>query len=165
LISAVFTEIANGSSEAAEFDVYPSLLPEPYKSRRNAVGEAMYGILGIPRSDKIGRAEWFKRNFEFFGAPVGLFIHTPKYMGAPQWADLGMWLQSVMLMLREEGMDSCAQEAWSLWPRTVRRFVTIPDDHILFAGMAIGYRDESTPINRLETDRVELSEATEFIGF
>lgn len=157
--------IASGAQEEPEYPVYPEKLPEPYRSRRFAVGEALYGELGIARDDKSGRASWFLRNFQFFDAPLGLFVHTPRFTGPPQWADLGIWLQSVMLMLREEGINSCPQEAWTQWPTTVRRFIPIAEGHILYTGMAIGYADPSEPANRLCSERAPLDETTTFIGF
>ena len=66
----------------------------------------MYGALAIPREDKAARLMWFARNFQAFGAPVLMLVHTPKYMGPPQWSDIGGWLQTIMLLLREEGLDS-----------------------------------------------------------
>lgn len=157
--------IALGGHEEPEYPVYPEKLPEPYRSRRFTVGEALYGVVGIARDDKIGRGQWFQRNFQFFNAPVGLFVHTPRFMGPPQWGDMGIWLQSVMLMLREEGLDSCPQEAWTQWPQTVRRHVPIPQGNMLYTGMAIGYRDPSDPANALETGRAPAHETTTFIGF
>lgn len=165
LKAAMAEAIDEGRRETPEYPVYPDNLPEPYRTRRFGVGEGLYGHLGIPRDDKAGRARWFGVNYQFFGAPVGLFVHTPLFMGQPQWADLGIWLQSVMLMLREEGLDSCPQEAWSAWPDTVRRFIPIPDGHILYTGMSIGYKDPDEPANRLVSDRAPVDETTTFLGF
>jgi nitroreductase len=77
---------------------------------------------------------------------------------------MGMWMQTVMLLLREEGLDSCSQESWSMFPKTVRRLIAIPDDHILFAGMAIGYAQRDAPVNLLRSERAPLSETTLFAG-
>jgi nitroreductase len=165
LKAAVADKIARGEIEAAEYAVYPPDLPEPYRTRRFAVGEEMYGHIGIPRSDRAGRLRWFAENYRFFGAPVGLFVHTPRFMGPPQWADMGIWLQSLMLLLREEGLDSCPQEAWAMWPQTVRTFVPIPEGHILYTGMSIGWADANTPANRTRAARAPIEETTTFIGF
>ncbi|RHW18803.1 nitroreductase [Sphingomonas gilva] len=165
LVDAVAARIAAGAAEPAEYAVYPANLPEPYRSRRFAVGEEMYGHLGIPREDRAARLAWFAANYRFFGAPVGLFVHTPRFMGPPQWADLGIWLQSVMLLLREEGLDSCPQEAWAMWPRSVRAHVPIPEEHILYAGMSIGWADPAAPANRTRAERAPIEETTTFLGF
>ena len=83
-------------------------------------------------------------------------------MGPPQWSDLGMYLQTVMLLLREEGLDSCAQECWSLYHETLKDFLQPPDDLMLFTGMSIGYMDESDPVNRLRTRRASLEDFATF---
>jgi len=139
-----------------EYAVYPPSLGEPYRSQRFTIGEAMYALLGIPREDKAGRLRWIQNNFDFFGAPVGLMCFIDRQMGPPQWSDLGMYLQAVMLLLREQGLDSCAQEAWSLYHDTVREVLAPPDELMLFCGMAIGYADRSVPLDRLQSARAPL---------
>ncbi len=148
-----------------EYAIYPSPLPEPYRSRRFANGEQLYAHLGIPRENKAERLRWLGWNYQFFGAPAAVFIHTPRFMGAPQWSDLGMWMQSFMLLLLAEGLQSCAQECWSRYPHIVRRFVPIPDEHILFAAIAIGHADETAPANALRADRAPLAEVATWHGF
>ena len=76
-----------------------------------------------------------------------------------------MWLQTIMLLLREEGLDSCAQEAWAMYSAQVRSAVAIPEDHIFFCGMAIGYRDSDAPVNRFEVERAKLYECVTWQGF
>ena len=151
--------------EAPEYDIYPPSLVEPYRSRRFQVGEALYASIGVAREEKMKRLQQFARNYQFFNAPVALFLHTPRFMGPPQWADMGMWLQTVMLLLVEEGLDSCPQEAWSAFPKTVREFVPIPEDHMLFCGLAIGYRDKAAPINNFDVARAPTAEAVQWLGF
>mgnify|MGYP003503907210 FL=1 len=151
--------------DGSEYEVYPTGLWEPYRSRRFKCGEDMYATIGVPRDDKFGRLLQFARNYEFFGAPVGLFFCLDRRMGPPQWSDVGMYMHSVMLLAREHGLHTCAQEAWSVWYRTVGEFLRLPPELMLFAGMALGYRDESAPINALRTDRAPLEELAELRGF
>jgi nitroreductase len=150
--------------EPTEYDIYPKVLPAPYKDYRFAVGEELYRALGIPREDKMKRMMWFARNFEFFGAPVALFCTVAKTMGPPQWSDLGMYLQSLMLLLREEGLDSCPQECWAIYPETIRAFLGMPEDRMLFTGMAIGFKDEADPANAARADRAPLADFATFRG-
>jgi nitroreductase len=151
--------------DGSEYEVYPAALWEPYRSRRFKCGEDMYATIDVAREDRLGRLRQFARNYEFFGAPVGLFFCLDRRMGPPQWSDVGMYMQSVMLLAREHGLHTCAQEAWSVWHRTVGEFLRLPPELMLFAGMALGYRDESAPINRLRTDRAPLAEFAQLRGF
>ena len=150
---------------APEYHVYPPELEGAYEARRVGVGEAMYAALDIPRDNKMGRLAWFARNFQGFGAPVLMLVHTPKYMGPPQWSDIGMWLQTVMLLLREQGLDSCAQEAWAVFSKQIRECVDIPEDHIFFCGMAIGWGDRTHVVNQFPVARAPLDEAVRWEGF
>src|ERR1700761_6815690 len=105
------------------------------------------------------------RNVEFFGAPVGLFFTLDRKLGYPQWSDVGMYMQTLMLLATERGLDTCAQEFWARLPKTVGDFLGLPEDHMLFSGMALGYRDAAAPINTLRTRRDALEEFAEFRGF
>jgi nitroreductase len=156
---------ANPRGEGAEYEIYPTGLWEPYRTRRFKCGEDMYATIGVAREDKLARLLQFARNYEFFGAPVGLFFCLDRRMGPPQWSDVGMYMQTVMLLAREHGLHTCAQEAWSVWYRTVGEFLRLPPELMLFSGMALGYRDESAPINTLRTDRAPLEEVAELHGF
>jgi nitroreductase len=145
-------------SEQAEYDIYPKVLPKLYKDRRYAVGEELYARLSIPREDKMGRMMWFARNFQFFGAPVALFCTVDRNMGPPQWSDLGMYLQNVMLLAVEVGLATCAQECWAVYPETIRTFLGTPEERMLFTGMSIGYEDSSDAANAVRTSRAPSNE-------
>lgn len=156
--------LASGVQPQPEYAVYPSELRPPWRERRFEVGEAMYAHLGIAREDKAARRRWFANNFDFFGAPLALFCSVDRSMGPPQWSDLGMVLQTVMLLLREEGLDSCPQEAWALYADTVRQALKLPAERMLFCGMAIGWRDPAHPVNQLVSIRAPQEEWVRFHG-
>jgi nitroreductase len=149
LKAIMMAKMATRETEDHEYDIYPKGLSAPYEVRRREVGEMLYGAIGIPREDKLGRAMWFARNFQFFNAPVGLFCTVDRQMGPPQWGDLGMMLQNIMLLVCEAGLDSCPQECWAVYPQTVRGFLGTPPERMLYTGMAIGYKDASDPANAL----------------
>ena len=148
--------------EPPEYPIYPANLAEPYRSRRFAVGEQMYALLGIARAGKAARLAHFARNWEFFGAPAGLIFAIDRAMGQGQWADLGMFMQNVMLLARERGLHSCAQEAWAMWHRIVRDYLSVPADRMIFCGMALGFADDSAPVNALVTERAPLQDFATF---
>jgi len=150
---------------APEYNVYPPELDGAYEQRRRGVGEDMYAALEIPREDKMKRLMWFGENFRAFGAPVLMLVHTPKYMGPPQWSDIGMWLQTIGLLLREEGLDCCYQEAWAVYSPQIREVVDIPEDHIFFCGMAIGHRDPDAAVNNFDVKRAPLEETVRWEGW
>ncbi|MCP3911245.1 MAG: nitroreductase [Actinomycetia bacterium] len=144
--------------EPPPYDVYPENLWEPYRSNRFQLGEALYEKLGIPREDKPARLAHMARNFLFFDAPAAIFCFVDKGMGPPQWSDLGMFLQTFMLLAQEAGLDTCAQEAWADRAQAVQEFVGAPDDETLFCGVAIGKADWDKPVNDLVADRMPLDD-------
>ena len=158
-LTAIMAErIEAGAQETPEYAIYPTEFVAPYRDRNFALGEAMYGHIGIPRADKAARRAWFARNFRFFGAPAALFCTVDRRMGPPQWADCGMYLQTFMLLAVEAGLATCAQECWAMYPQTVTRFLGTPPERMLFCGMAIGYADPAEPANALHSARAPESE-------
>ena len=150
--------------ETPAYAIYPENLKEPYKTSRYEVADDMYSLLGIAREDKEERFKQVLKNYEFFGAPAAFFCFVDRQMGRPQWSDLGMFLQTFMLLAREAGLDTCPQEAWAMKQESVTTFVEAPDELMLFCGMAIGYQDESEKVNELRTSRRPIEDWTVFLN-
>lgn len=149
--------------EDPEYDIYPAGLAEPYRTNRFTIGEQMYALLGIPREDKVARLQQFARNGDFFGAPAALFCFVDRRMGPPQWSDLGMYLQTFMLLAIERGLSTCPQEYWSVRHRAVSSFVGAPAEEMLFCGVSIGYADPAAPVNSLRSERMPLDQWATFV--
>ena len=144
-----------------EFEMYPPALKPPYGERRSAFGKERYCALGIAREDLEARQRAAIANWDCFGAPAALFCYIDRDLGLPQWADVGMYLQTVMLLLRAEGLHSCPQMAWSQVRKTVADILSPPDELILFCGMSIGHEDVAVGYTR--TGRAPLDETVTFI--
>lgn len=151
--------------EKNAFPPYPANLWEPYRTRRFGNGEDLYASLSIAREDRSARLAQFARNFEFFGAPVGLFFVMDRRMGHTQWSHLGMFMQSVALAAVERGLSSCMQEAWGMVRETLAAHFALPADEMIVVGMALGYGDLAQPVNGMRRERVEVDEFTSFRGF
>lgn len=157
---------ATPPQDPVEYVITPPDIPQEYVDRLAAMGAKQYGALDVARDDADMREQVVARNKVSFGAPVLLLCHIPRVMGLPQWSDVGMWLQTVMLLLRGEGLDSCAQEYMSIWGRLVKDHIGIADaEQILFCGLAIGYRADDAPINDFERERAPLERQVRFMGF
>jgi nitroreductase len=149
--------------ETPQYDIYPKNLKEPYRSSRYQLGEQMYDLLGISREDKDSRIQQVLKNFNFFQAPAALFCFVDRQMGPPQWSDLGMFLQTFMLLAQEQGVGTCAQEAWAMKCESVSEFVGAGEDEMLFCGMSIGYKDNTAIVNELNSERRPLEEWSVFL--
>jgi len=150
-------------STSMEYDIYPQKLWDPYRTYRYELGEQMYESIGVGRDDKAGRMKQFARNMDFFGAPAAIFCFIDRGMGAPQWSDLGMFLQTFMLLAEEAGYQTCPQEAWASAHEQVRSFTNAPEELMLFCGVAIGRANNDHPINSLVSERAGVDEFATFL--
>lgn len=151
--------------EGGAFPIYPANLWEPYRSRRFKLAEDMYATMGIAREDKPARLMHVARNFQFFGAPVGLFFVMDARMGHGQWAHLGMFMQTIALAAQARGVSSCMQEAWRRLAAPLHSHFGLAAHETLACGMALGYADETAPVNTLRADRASVDEIADFRGF
>ncbi len=151
--------------EGTQYTIYPPEMNATFRKRRFEVGEMLYKSIGVPREDKPARYRQYGRNFEFFGAPVGLFFSIDRALGVAQYSDMGGLIQTVMLLARGYGLHACAQQAWASWPKTVSDFLKLPDHMMLYSGMALGHEDTSAPINSWRSPRAPLHEFASFSGF
>lgn len=162
LLAAVATaEPQDGPADAS----YPPGLWEPYRSRRFDNGEDLYRTLGIAREDKPARLAQLGRNGQFFGAPVGIFVSVDSRMGRAQWVDLGIYLQSLMLLAVEQGLATCAQGYWRRFGDAVARQLVLPENYAVAFGVALGWEDTEAPINQLRATRADPGEWLELQGF
>jgi nitroreductase len=145
-----------------EYVMYPAaVMKSPYGDRRAAFGRDRYSALGVAREDTEARMRAAIANWDCFGAPAALFCYIDRDLGLPQWSDLGMYLQTVMLLLRAEGLHSCPQMAWSQVRKTVADIVSPPDELMLFCGMSIGYED--TTVDYVRNARAPLDDTVTFV--
>jgi nitroreductase len=151
--------------EGGNYKIYPDSMEEPYRSRRDEVGEMLYRSIDVPRGDKPARYRQYARNFQFFNAPVALFFALETSFGVAQWADIGGYLQTVALVARSYGLHTCPQQAWVSFHKTVRDVLDLPQTLIVYSGMAMGYADEDAPINKWRSPRARLEQYAIFSGF
>ncbi len=151
-----------GRPAMREYHYYPRQWRDPYLARRRRLGWSLYGLLGIARGDVAASRAQHARNYDFFGAPVGLFFLMDRDLEQGSWLDCGMFIQNVMLATRGFGLHSCPQAAFCEYPDIVRRELGLPEDSILFCGMSLGHADPDEPANRLETERAPLADFVTF---
>ncbi|MGB3455462.1 MAG: nitroreductase [Litorimonas sp.] len=164
---ARFTSLATertlrGDQEEPTYRAYPSPLWEPQRSWRYKLGEDMYALLGIPREDKPARLRWFAENARFFGAPVGMIITGDERLEMPQHMDIGILLQSIMLLAREHGLHTAPQGWWRNWSSVCHEVLDIGEGHHVLVGLALGFANPGAPVNDLRADRAPLSDVATF---
>jgi nitroreductase len=138
---------------------------EPYTSRMRKLGKDMYSLLGIPKGDQAANWRQWGRNFQFFGAPVGLILTIDKDLDAMSYIDIGIFAFAIMLAAKARGLDTCAQGAWNNYWSVTRRVLQVPDDQYIVCGLSLGWADENDPVNTLVSEREPLEAFTTFHGF
>jgi len=138
-------------------------MSKPYvkelRPRAARVGKELYAVLGVARGDRTARdAEWAK-NYEFFGAPVELFIYIHKSLGIWSASDAGLMMENLMLSAHAHGLGTCAQGAVGIWDDVVRKEFDVPKDYRLLCGLAIGYATDA-PVNAFQAHRLTADEIT-----
>jgi nitroreductase len=162
---ALETNLSLTTKEDDAYPIYPPNLWEPLRSRRYKLAEDMYAALQIPREDKAARLQHVARNYQFFGAPIGLFFIIDRRLAHGQWAHLGMLIQSVALAAEERGLGSCMQEAWASFRPQLADIFELGEHEMVYCGMAIGHPDPNKPINQFVRERLTVDELAEFRGF
>jgi nitroreductase len=161
LSAAILAAIdANDVGPGGEYDVYPKEFTPVYDARRKLVGKQLYTLLDIKRGDAKGMLRQFRRNFDFFDAPVGMILCVERRMGNGQWIDCGIFLDQLMLLAREKGLHTCPQAAFSRYQHVVRRELEVPDDQVVICGLALGYADPDAVPNNLITERAPIADFT-----
>jgi len=146
-----------------EYAYYPIEWKSPFIDRRRKVGWDLYGLLGIAKTDKNRMHLQHSRNYEFFGAPVGLMFTIDRIMRQGSWLDFGMFLQSLMVAARGLGLDTCPQAAWTPFHRIIMPAIGAAANEQLVCGMSLGYRDPDAIENTLVTEREPVANFVKFI--
>lgn len=158
LVARLTAMHAAGEPGNREYNYYPVEWRDPYLARRRACGFGLYRTLGIGREDKTHMHAQHGKNFSFFGAPLGLMFTLDRDMADTEgsWLDTGMFIQSVMLAARGEGLETCPQAAFAYFASVVQEEVKIPPGEMVVCGMALGYADPAAVVNSFVTDREPL---------
>ena len=163
LIKKALSNYDNGVQEKIEYDIYPNPLDEEYKKRRSECARDMYTALSIKHDDIELRLSQIRENFRFFGAPVGMIVTIDKTFAENGWGHVGMFIQNICLSAVDNDMGTCLQESWSIYPETVKDILNIPDNEVVWCGIALGYPNKEHPINNYRTSREPIEKFVTFI--
>jgi nitroreductase len=135
-----------------------------HRERQFGSANALYGAMGIERTDKQRRQAAMLRNWNFFDAPHAAFFTMAKYLKLTGAVDLGVYAQTLAMLMTERGISSCMQGALGMFPDPARKMFGLPDDAGILFGMSFGYADDDAPANKTRTDRVSLDTMVQFLN-
>ena len=162
-LRAAYDDPAERARHSEEYAYYPTDWVSPYLERRRKVGWDLYGLLGIGKGDKPRMHAQHRRNYDFFGAPVGLMFTLDRVMRQGSWLDFGMFLENVMVAARARGLDTCPQAAFTPFHRIVLEHLGAPPEQQLVCGMSLGHADPAAIENTLVTEREPVAAFTRFL--
>lgn len=138
---------------------------EPFRSRRQQFGTSLYrDTLGIPQEDTSARLDHQRRNYDFFGAPVGIILTVSRHPLDSALIDAGLFLQALMLAARGDGLDTCPQASLIDFSPVLRQHLDIPGDQRIICAIALGYADPAHRLNQLRTPREPVRSFATFYG-
>jgi nitroreductase len=166
LTRAILEAVARDGFEPyrREWNYYPVNWREPFLSRRRKIGWDMYSLLGVAKGDFEGTHRARLRNYEFFGAPVGMIFTLDEVLEIGSWLDLGIYLGTLMIAARGHGLHTCPQAAFADFHKIIRPILNIPEQEVIICGVALGHIDPDAPINQLQTVRAPLADFASFDG-
>ena len=167
VVKAIFDAVERDGFEPyqREWNYYPVNWREPFLGRRRKIGWDMYSLLGVAKGDFEGTQRARMRNYEFFGAPVGMIFTLDEDLEIGSWLDLGIYLGTLMIAARGHGLHTCPQAAFADFHKVIRPILDIPEKEIIVCGMALGHIDPDAPVNQLATSRAPLADFASFEGF
>ncbi|MDH6289734.1 nitroreductase [Rhodococcus opacus] len=143
----------------------PDEWPEPFRTRRRKFGDGLYGkTLGIAATDSAGRVDHHRRNYDFFGAPVGIILTVSRHPLDGALVDAGLFLQALMLAARGAGLDTCPQASFIDFYPILRQHLDIPEDQLIVCGLALGYADPEHRLSQYITPREAVASFATFYG-
>ena len=160
--AAVIEEAGKGMKPHPQWPPGGMGLQGDYKQRQYDCADRYYGSMGITRADTEARQALLALNWKFFGAPHAAFISMPAYMHRAHACDLGIFLQTLMLLMTERGIASCPQGALAAFPDVVKRYVNIPEENAILVGLSFGYADDNAQINSAKMPRESLETIASF---
>ncbi|MFT5573265.1 MAG: nitroreductase [Cryomorphaceae bacterium] len=159
---AMMSEIMSGKAPSPHFMPDDKNLKDQYRKRQVACAISLYDTMDIKYEEKDKRQQLILRNWQFFGAPYAAFLSMPKSMSEINAVDMGIYLQTLMLLLTENGLASCPQGALATYTDAVCEMANMPEDHAVMFGLSFGYADQDNQINKFDVGREELNKCVEF---
>ena len=160
---AAYDDPQESARHSEEYPYYPTEWVSPYIDRRRKIGWDLYGLLGIGKTDKARMHAQHRRNYEFFGAPVGLMFTIDRILRQGSWLDYGMFIEGVMVAARAHGLDTCPQAAFTPFHRIVTDEIGAPANEQLVCGMSLGWADPGAIENTLVTEREPVAGFVRFL--
>jgi len=145
------------SSCSSSYPYLPKKWIYPFSKRRKDIGSTLYNTIGIEYEDKEKINDHYKRNFKFYGAPIGLIFTINNTLEYGSFLDYGMFLQNILLLSEEKGLSTCTIGFFTEYPDPIQQTLNLNKSDRIVCGMAVGYKKQDSIINTVRSEREPLS--------
>ena len=160
----MMSDLMSGQQPANVFKPGDKDLKNEYRKRQVDCAISLYDAMGVKFEERDKRQQLMARNWQFFGAPHGAFISMRKDMAEVNAVDVGIYLQTLMLLMTEYGIGCCPQGALAAFPDAAYEIAGVPEDHGILCGLSFGYPQEEAPINNYDVGRADVDSSVVFLG-
>lgn len=99
----------------------------------------------------------------FYGAPVAILICLDDSFPKSRLVDIGIILGYFLLLAHEYGLGTCPIGLITAYEEDIKELLNIPENKHVVIGIALGYPDEQSPINRFKSPREEFTKMVKWI--
>ncbi|NWG01244.1 MAG: nitroreductase [Syntrophaceae bacterium] len=93
----------------------------------------------------------------FYGAPAAILLCLDDSFPKARMVDIGLALGYLILAAHEFGLGTCPIGLIVAYEDEIKDLLNIPENKNVVIGVAVGYPDEKSPINRFKSPRDDLS--------
>jgi len=136
-------------------------LPKTYGKRGAKTLEAMkpfFNEMGVDADKFINEG-----SCQFYGAPVAIIICLDDAFSKARLVDLGAVLGYLVLAAYEFGLGTCPIGLITAYEDEIKDLLNIPENKNVVIGVALGFPDWESPINRFKSSREDLNKVVKWI--
>jgi nitroreductase len=131
-------------------------LPDKFSRRSRAASGIMAPLvaeLGLPFNRFIEEG-----SCAFYGAPVAIIVTIDTVFPKIRYLDLGLSIAYLLLAAEAKRLSTCPIGLITAYAADIADVLSIPADKEIVLGIALGYADAASPVNRLKTGRADQAE-------
>jgi nitroreductase len=138
-------------------------IPEKYMQRRKKLFRELRPIISSLGDKNHQFIE--SGSIRFYDAPTVIFITTDCDLPENKLMDIGMAAENIMLSAHARGLATCAIAYTLLYSEPIKNCLNLTDNTETVLSIALGFPDNSFPVNNFQSSREDLNKVIFWQGF
>ena len=129
-------------------------LPETFKDRSRKASQAMrpaVTALGLQFNPFVEEG-----SCSFYGAPVAIIVTIDRLFPKIRCLDVGLSVAYLLLAAQAKGLATCPIGLITAYAEDIADVLEVAKNKEIILGIALGYADGKSPVNRFKTERENL---------